>query len=238
MDLVCKICGKICKNHNSLTNHTNKSHGVSSKQYYQIYGTPEEKAGYSESKNNAEGEEGIDYVVCPFCGVRRKNLAKHMNSEHRLEFEEYKISHPDFKLLSEKSTETMKINSRKLWNNPEHPYLKKIQERRELKKKNQIVVERREKVSNIIFEILSTKGIHFLQRCIPVTYDYNGVVKSYKPEFFINQANLILEPARTGECNNEENLAKLAGAKLNHYNFEVVDSLEKLRKILVNYNLG
>ena len=95
----CKICNNYETIHiNNFENHLIKKHKASLDDYFDTY-----------------CDYGIDYVICPFCGVSKRNLIVHLNYYHKEEYEKFKKENPAFKPYIQGYEDKMKDSANKRW---------------------------------------------------------------------------------------------------------------------------
>ena len=94
----CAVCGTEFKSPRGLANHYRAKHSLTGEQYHKLIEGPK--------------EEFVDFVVCPICGVKRRNLTKHLKF-HRLSKEQFLNLYPDQQMVCSstisKMTEAAKI---------------------------------------------------------------------------------------------------------------------------------
>ena len=94
----CELCEYTNIYAHNFEKHLNHIHGISIQDYYQKYGVL-----------------GKDYVICPFCGVIKRNLNNHLTLYHKEEYRIYKEEHPDFLPYIESYSKKMGDTANKRW---------------------------------------------------------------------------------------------------------------------------
>lgn len=88
----CAVCGTNFKSPRGLANHYRAKHGLTGDQYHEL----------------TEGSklEFVDFVVCPICGAKRRNLTKHLKF-HNMTKEQFLILYPGQQMVCSLTTSKM-----------------------------------------------------------------------------------------------------------------------------------
>ena len=88
----CAVCNTVFNSPRGLANHYRAKHSLTGEQYRELCEGPK--------------KEAIDFVVCPICGVRRKNLTKHLKF-HKMSKEQFLSLYPDQKMVCDTTISKM-----------------------------------------------------------------------------------------------------------------------------------
>lgn len=112
----CKLCDYENLYINNFSKHVKRFHNINLQDYYIKYGI-----------------ENEDYVICPFCGVYKRNLIRHFTYYHKEEYKQYKKEHPDYKPYIESYTDKMINSANKRWIPPDSNFIiNNLNERKDL----------------------------------------------------------------------------------------------------------
>ena len=80
----CAVCSMNFNSPRGLANHYRAKHSLTGEQYKELSENPK--------------TEAIDFVICPICGVKRKNLTKHLKF-HKMSKEQFLSIYPDHQMV-------------------------------------------------------------------------------------------------------------------------------------------
>ena len=67
--------------------------------------------------------EGVDFVICPICNAKKRNLTKHMTMLHKLTKDQIVSTYPDIKLICDDTSKHISDYLKSQWKDPEYAKL-------------------------------------------------------------------------------------------------------------------